>query len=160
MSRQAELRTRPVATRETPAPPTRTIRTAHVLPVEADLGPIGNALTARIAATKRRLLDGGLLQPVEWGIPGPPDIRGRKVFTYFMFDAHIEQRPALDRGSGFTTDRSDDTVLIILDPLAITDEHTFRWGEPPHVYSVKSVDGILQNEETGVRFSSEVTVLR
>ena len=80
-SLQAEFRTRPVATRETPAPPTRTIRTAHILPVDADLGSVGNAITERIAATKRRLLDGGLLQPVEWGIPGPPDIRGRKVFT-------------------------------------------------------------------------------
>ena len=83
------------------------------------------------------------MQPIEWGIPGEPDVRGRKVFTYFMLDALIEQRPALDRGSGFTTDRSDDTVLIILDPLAITDGHTFRWGEPSHTYSVKAVDGIV-----------------
>ena len=121
-SLQAEVRTRPVATRETPAPHTRTIRTAHILPVDADLGLVGNALTARIAAAKRRLLDGGLLQPVEWGIPGPPDIRGRKVYTYTPLDALIEQRPALDRGSGFTTDRSDNTVLTILDPVAITDD--------------------------------------
>ena len=34
------------------------------------------ALTARIAATKRRLLEGGLLQEVEWGKPtGERDIR-------------------------------------------------------------------------------------
>ena len=77
-----------------------------------------------------------------------------------MIDALIEQRPALDRGSGFTTDRSDNTVLLILDPVAITDDHTFRWGEPPHVYSVKAIDGVVANEETGVRFSSEVTVIR
>ena len=30
---------------------------------------LDDALTARIAATKRRLLDGGLLQEVEWGCP-------------------------------------------------------------------------------------------
>ena len=158
-SLQAEFRTRPVATRQTPAPPDRIIRTAHVLPVDADLGPIGNAITARIAATKRRLLDGGLLQPVEWGIPGPPDLRGRKIFTYFMLDAFIEQRPALDRGT-VSTERSDDTVLIILDPLAITDAHLFKWGEPPHVYSIKSVDGIVLDAETGVRYFSEVVIIR
>ena len=28
---------------------------------------LDDALTARIAATKRRLLEGGVLQPVEWG---------------------------------------------------------------------------------------------
>ena len=158
-SLQAEFRTRPVATRETPAPHTRTTRTTHVLPVDADLGPIGNALTARIAATKRRLLDGGLLQPIEWGIPGEPDIRGRRVFTYFMLDALIEQRPAIDRGT-LDTDRSDNTVVTILDPLAITDEHTFRWGDPVHVHKIKAIDGLIQDEETGVRFASEVVVIR
>ena len=156
-SLQAEFRTRPVATRETPAPPARTIRTAHILPVDADLGSVGNAITARIAAAKRRLLDGGVLQPVEWGIPGEPDLRGRKVFTYFPLDAFIEQRPALDRGAT-STERSDNTVLIILDPVAITDEHLFRWGG--HTYKVKKVDGVVKNEVTGVRFSSEVTVIR
>ena len=29
---------------------------------------LDDALTARIAATKKRLLDGGLLQEVEWGV--------------------------------------------------------------------------------------------
>ena len=159
MSLLAEFRTRPVATRQTPAPPTRIIRTAHVLPVDADLGAIGNAITARIAATKKRLLDGGVMQPVEWGIPGPPDVRGRRIFTYFMLDAVIEQRPALDR-STLSTDRADNTVLVILDPLSITDDHLFRWGDPLHVYSIKAIDGIVQDEETGVRFASEVIVLR
>ena len=94
-SLQAEHRTRPVATRETPAPHTRTIRTAHVLPVDADLGRVGNALTARIAATKKRLLDGGVMQPVEWGIPGPHRCaRAKRTYTYFMLDAVIEHRPA------------------------------------------------------------------
>ena len=158
-SLQAEHRTRPVATRETPAPHTRTIRTAHVLPVDADLGRVGNALTARIAATKKRLLDGGVMQPVEWGIPGERDERGRRRFTYFMIDAVIEHRPALDR-STLATDRADNTVLVILDPLSITDDHLFRWGDPPHTYSIKAVDGIVQDEDTGVRFASEVTVIR
>ena len=93
---------------------------------------MADAITARIAATKRRLLDGGVLQPVEWGVPGEPDVRGRKTFTYSMLDAVVEQRPALQREGGFTTDRADNTVLIILDPVAITDGHVFRWGDPPH----------------------------
>ena len=76
-----------------------------------------------------------------------------------MLDALIEQRPALDRGT-LDTDRADDTVLIVLDQVAITDEHTFRWGDPPHTYSVKSIDGLLKDEDTGVRFSSEVIVIR
>ena len=160
-SLQAELRTRPVATRQTTAPPTRIIRTAHVLPVDADLGPIGNAITERIAATKRRLLDGGLLQPVEWGIPGSPDVRGRnESLPTFMLDAFIEQRPALDRGT-LSTDRADNTVLVILDPLAITDEHLFRWGDPPHVYQIKAVEGIVQRSRQAASvISSEVTVIR
>ena len=120
---------------------------------------LDDALTARIAAAKRRLLDGGLPQEVEWGIPGEPDIRGRRIFTYSMLDALIEQRPALDR-STIDTDRADNTVLTILDPVAITDEHTFRWGDPPHVYKIKAVEGLLQNEESGTRYASEITVIR
>ena len=81
------------------------------------------------------------------------------TFTYTPLDALIEQRPALDRGT-LDTDRADNTVLTILDPLAITDEHTFRWGDPLHTYSVKAVDGIVQDEETGTRYASEVTVIR
>ena len=120
---------------------------------------LADAVTARIAATKRRLLAGGLLQEIEWGIPGEPDVRGRRTITYSLLDAFIEARPALDRGT-LSTERSDNTVLIILDPLAITDAHVFRWGDPLHVYKVKAVEGLLQNGETGVRFASEVTVIR
>ena len=120
--------------------------------------PIDNALTARIAATKRRLLAGGLLQPVEWlRKAGPKDVRGRQGVSTTLIDALIEQRPALDRDRG-ATDRDDNTVLTILDPLAITDSDSFRWGE--HTYSVKKVDGVIQDEDTGVRFFSEVTVIR
>ena len=121
------------------------------------MSQVANALTARIAATKRRLLAGGLLRAVEWGIPGEPDGRGRRTFTYTSLDALIEQRPALDR-STFTTERADDTVLTILDPLAITDSDTFRWGE--HTYQISKVDGIVKDEVTGTRFFSEVFVLR
>ena len=121
---------------------------------------LDDTLTGRVAATKRRLLDGGLLQEVEWGVQsGERDERGRVTITYTPLDALIEQRPALDRGT-LDTDRSDDTVLSIFDPLAITDEHLFRWGDPPHTYSVKAVDGIVADEDTGVRFASEVTVIR
>ena len=116
-------------------------------------------LTARIAAAKRRLIAGGLLQEIEWGIPGPPDVRGRRTFTYTPLDAFIEQRPALDR-STIDTDRADNTVLMVLDPVAITDSDTFRWGSPPHVYKIKAIDGIVQDEETGTRYASEVTVIR
>ena len=154
MSLLAEGRSRPVGHH------VQTARSVHVDPVDADLGPIGNAITARIAATKSRLLDGGLLQPIEWGRPtGEPDMRGRRTFTYTPLDAFIEQRPALDR-STIDTDRADNTVLMVLDPVAITDSDTFRWGSPPHVYKIKAIDGIVQDEETGTRYASEVTVIR
>ena len=153
-SLQAEVRTRPVGHH------LQTTRSTHpgVAPAAADGGRVADAITARIAATKRRLLDGGVLQPVEWGVPGEPDVRGRKTFTYSMLDAVVEQRPALQREGGFTTDRADNTVLIILDPVAITDGHTFRWGG--HTYKVKAIDGVVQNAVNGVLLSSEVTVIR
>ena len=71
----------------------------------------------------------------------------------------IEDRPALDRGSS-ATDRADATILTILDPVAILDEDLFRWGDPPHTHRVKAIDGLLQDEETGVRFASEVEIVR
>ena len=121
---------------------------------------LADTLTRAIAAKKRALLKGGLLQLVSWGVPvGERDERGRITYAYSDLDAFIEQRPALDR-STIDTDRSDDTVLTILDLLAITDEHLFRWGAPPHTYSVKAVDGIVQDEDNGTRYASEVTVIR
>ena len=141
-----------------------TSRSTHS-PVDVDAGRprFADAITARIESAKSRLLEGGLLQEVEWGVvvpvvlPDLPDIRGRRSFTYSMLDVLIEQRPELDRGAS-NTDRADNTVLIILDPVAITDADTFRWGG--HTHSVKAVDGLIQDEATGVRFSSEVTVIR
>lgn len=101
-----------------------------------------------------------MIQEVEWGVPtGERDERGQINFTYSMLDALIEQRPALDRGT-LNTERADDTVVTMLDPVAITDTHLFRWGDPPHTYRVKAVDGLVEDETTGVRFASEVTVLR
>ena len=94
------------------------------------------------------------------GRPSRREGRTRRItYAYSDLDAFIEQRPALDRGT-LSTDRADNTVVVILDPLAITDEHTFRWGEPAHVYKVKAIDGLLQDEETGTRYASEVTVIR
>ena len=119
-----------------------------------------DAITARIAAVKRRLRVGGMLREIEWlRKTGPVDVRGRQGVSTTLIDALIEQRPALDRGR-VTTERVDDTVLTILDPLAITDSDLFRWGDPPDVYQVKKIDGVIKNESTGVRFSSEVTVIR
>ena len=122
---------------------------------------LDEALTARIAAAKR-LLAGGVLQEVEWGVivpQDPPDPRGRKVYEYSLLDALIEEGPALDRGR-FSTERSDDIKLIILDPLSISDEDLFRWGEPSHTHKIKKIDGLIQNEENGTRYFSEVTVIR
>ena len=120
---------------------------------------IDEALAARIAAAKVRLLDGGLLREIEWGKPGEPDERGRRTFTYSMLDALIEERPALDR-STIDTDRADDTVLFIFDAVAVEDSHVFRYGEPPHTYSVKKIDGLIQDEELGTRYASEVVLIR
>ena len=121
-------------------------------------GPLANSLTSGIATIKSTLLAGGLLRAVEWHRPtGVKDVRGRQAVEVKLLDALIEQRPGLSR-STIDTDRSDDTVLTILDPVAITDSHTFRWGD--HTYKVSKVDGVVKNETTGVRFSSEVTVIR
>ena len=119
-----------------------------------------DAITARVASTKRRLLAGGMLREVEWlRKTGPIDVRGRQAVSTTLIDAFIEQRPALDRDR-IGTDRADNTVLTILEPVAIIDSDTFRWGDPTHTYSVKKIDGLLKNEDTGVRFSSEVVVIR
>ena len=121
-------------------------------------GPKARAITARIAATKRRLLAGGVMREIEWRRKtGPIDVRGRQAVSVSLIDAFIEQRPALDYDR-LSTDRADDTVLTILDPLAIIDTDTFRWGD--HTYTVSKVTGLLKDEDTGVRFSSEVTVIR
>ena len=75
-------------------------------------------------------------------------------------DVLIEQKPELNRSGKFETDRLDATILTILDPLPIKDTDTFRWGDPSHTYKVSKIDGVVQDAETGVRFASEVTVIR
>ena len=116
------------------------------------------ALSARIAATRRRLKAGGLLQPIEWlRESGPIDQRGRQAVTTTLIDVFIQGGAALDR-SRLDTERADDIVLVILEPLAITDSDLFRWAE--HTYSVTKIDGIIQDEETGTKFFSEITVIR
>ena len=121
---------------------------------------LNDTLTRTIATTKRRLLKGGMLQPVEWlRKTGEKDVRGRQAVTTTLIDALIEQRPGLDRDR-ITTDRADDTVLTILDQIAVIDTDTFRWGDPPDVYKVSKIDGVIKDEETGTRYASEVTVIR
>ena len=114
---------------------------------------LNDTLTRTIATTKRRLLKGGMLQPVEWlRKTGEKDVRGRQAVTTTLIDALIEQRPGLDRDR-ITTDRADDTVLTILDQIAVIDTDTFRWGDPPDVYKVSKIDGVIKDEETGTRYS-------
>ena len=76
-----------------------------------------------------------------------------------MLDALIEQRPALDRGDtqhrpgrqhGADDPRSAGNFGLAHVPV----------GDPPHVYRIKAVEGLLKDEETGVRFASEITVIR
>ena len=118
-------------------------------------------LTRRIRAAKRKLEAGGVMRQVEWRIPtGQRDERGSQTITTKMIDGFIEDRPALDRNEARTTERQDNTVLLILDPLAIFDTHTFRWGNPGHVYRIKAIVGILKDVDTGVRYYSEITVIR
>ena len=121
-------------------------------------GPIAAALTSGISTIKSTLLDGGLLRSVEWRRrSGKKDLRGRQTISTTLIDVFIEARPALTR-SPLDTSRADDIVLLILDEVAVTDADTFRWGG--HVYKVSKVDGVVKNESTGIRFSSEVTVIR
>ena len=120
------------------------------------------AITARIAATRRRLLAGGLLQPVEWGVPGPRilgDLYGGRSIAWAPLDAYIESRQALDRGR-LSTQRVDDILLVFLEPLEILDSHLFRFGDPPIIYKVKSISGLLQDHGAGIRYSTEVVLIR
>ena len=119
---------------------------------------LADTLTRGIATAKRTTAQ--FLQPVEWlQRTGDKDERGRQAVSTTMLDALIEDKTALNRSS-LDTDRADNTVLTFLEPLAIKDSDTFRWGDPAHVYKVSKIDGVVQDAETGVRFASEVTVIR
>ena len=131
---------------------------AELLSPSDRTGPLANSLTRGVVSIKRTLLNGGLLRSVQWlRRTGDKNVRGRQAVSISLLDVLIEQQPGLAR-SAITTDQSDDTVLTILDPVAIKDTDTFRWGG--HTYKVKKIEGVIKNEVTGVRFSSEVTVIR
>ena len=71
---------------------------------------LDNTLTRSISQTKRRLLKGGLLQPVEWRRrTGEPDVRGRYAVTTTLIYVLIEEHPELNRDR-IDTERADDTV--------------------------------------------------
>ena len=123
---------------------------------------LDDVLAARIAAAKARLLAGGLLLEIEWGVivpQDPPDPRGRKTYAFSPLDAYIEQLHELDRGAA-STERADNTVLHILDPVAIFDDQLFRFGDPIHVYGIKEINGLLSDEEAGTRYASSVVLIR
>ena len=121
---------------------------------------LDDVLTARIEAAKAWLLAGGLLQEVEWGVPvGERDERGRITYAYSEIDAFVEQLHELDRGAA-STERADNIVLHILDPVAIFDDQLFRFGDPIHVYGIKEINGLLSDEEAGTRYQSEVVLIR
>ena len=120
------------------------------------------AITARIAATKRRLMEGGLLVEVEWGRPGPSirgNVSGQRNYTWAPLFVYIRSRPGLDRGRS-DTNRVDSTLVVVLDEVAIDTSDRFRWGEPPHTYKIKKVSGFVRDEDRGTRYASEVTVQR
>ena len=120
---------------------------------------IADALTNGIETLKETLLAGDLLQSVEWHRrTGDPDERGRYAVTTSLLNVLIEDKPALSRTNRIDTERDDNTVLTILEPVFVTDTDTFEWGG--HAYKVKKIDGVVQDEDTNVRFASEVTVIR
>ena len=83
----------------------------------------------------------------------PPDPRGRKTYAFSPIDAFIELRTGLDR-STLDTGQADDTVLHILDPVAIFDDQLFRFGDPAHTFAIKEINGLLSDEEAGTRYAS------
>ena len=89
MSNLADERKRAIP-RQTPTPPTPPPpRTQTPAVFTAGRQRFNDALTARIAAAKSRLLAGGVLQTVEWGIPtGERDNRGRTAYEYSEILCH------------------------------------------------------------------------
>ena len=85
---------------------------------------------------------------IQWLRPstGEKDVRGRQARDAYS-DADRRPHRAAARsgpwGAQYRTIRQHgaDTSWT---RVAITDEHLFRWGEPPsHVYKVKAIDGLL-----------------
>ena len=120
-------------------------------------GRIGAAIGRRVALAKRTLKSGGLLQPVEWlRRTGTPDVRGRQDKTTTPIDVYIQSSQGLDRDR-LSTDRTDSTLVVVLDPVAIKDSDTFRWGGD--AYKIKQISGLVKDERSGVRFYSEVLLI-
>ena len=127
-----------------------------------DLMGLDKEISARIAATKRRLMEGGLLQEVQWGVPGPRigvGLDARLSFTWKPLFVYIRSQQGIARGRS-DTNRVDSTLVVVLDEVAIDTSDRFQWGEPPHVYKIKSVSGFIRDEDRGTRYASEVTVQR
>ena len=119
---------------------------------------LADSLTQGITQIKSTLKNGGLLRPVEWlRRTGEVDVRGRQDVSVTLLDVFIESEVSLDRAT-IDTDRADRIKLLILEPVAVKDTDLFRWGD--HSHKVESVTGVLENESTGVRFSSEVVLIR
>ena len=75
-----------------------------------------------------------------------------------MLDVLIEQRTGLDRGASNPT-LTGKTIRCLIGPRPRSNygrRYLFRFGDPIHVYKIKAVDGILQDERGNrrPRFSS------
>ena len=53
------------------------------------------------------------------------------------------------------TDRSDNIMVYVFDAVAILDTDTFRWGDQPHVFSVKKVAGLIRMRFPASGFSQK-----
>ena len=119
---------------------------------------LATTLTAGIATAKRALSSGGLLQPVTWERrSGEHDMYGRQAVTTSTLMVLIEDREGITRAER-EIERADRTVLTILEPVAVQDTDTFTWGGKTH--AVAHLEGVVEDETTGTRFSTEVTVIR
>ena len=117
-----------------------------------------NAIAARIAAARRHLEAGGLLQSVEVYKPGPRDDRGRRQRVLVgTFQALINDEPALERGST-ATERADNIYLVFLEAVEIDIEYSLVFSGSSHAF--KKLDGLVKDGATGERYISEVTVIR
>ena len=110
---------------------------------------LDEALTARIAAAKRRLLDGGLLQEVEWGVvPAVGERTNAGAITYAYSDRltrSSNSAPSWTVGRHQTPkDLMNSRAPVILDPVAINDDQLFRFGDPLHTYSIKAINGLAE----------------
>ena len=97
-------------------------------------------ITRQLRAAKHRFTERGLNALIEWNRPGRRPSR---------LDGFIEEKPLPGGGTA--------TVVLVLDPVAIDDTHTFRWGRPGIVYEIVEIAGLVQDEALGTRHYSQVT---